>query len=132
MAQQILQFEDGSPVTSILPKGMMEKRANKSFMKMPWYTLAWKMWVANLQVLSMPCVRPDDDTVFSKHIHSGLVSRKNTRQHRPPVVDFCSSLYLGSHINTSISPAEVSYTKSRLCHIPYATSGFCQSYKKCC
>jgi hypothetical protein len=75
--QNILTLADGSPIPPIIPPGMMEQRA-QSTSRMPWYTLAWKVWYTAFQVLSMPHTKPDDPTLFSKHIHYHMVHTRHS------------------------------------------------------
>jgi hypothetical protein len=70
VAQHILEYADGSPFTSVIPPGMMEKRKHK---RMALSTLAWKMISATVQVFAMPLGVSDDPTVFSKGMHPHMV-----------------------------------------------------------
>ncbi|CAB9515815.1 Putative diacyglycerol O-acyltransferase [Seminavis robusta] len=70
VGQQILEYADGSPMTSVIPKGMMEKRG-KPQMALP--SLAGKLLTAAIQVLTMPHTWSDDPTVFSKAMGTNMV-----------------------------------------------------------
>ena len=73
VAQQILQYADGTPFTSVIPEGLLEKRAAAPHTKLPWYRLVWKLCEATVQVFSMSRVTPDHDTIFSKAMQSDMV-----------------------------------------------------------
>jgi len=81
VAQQALKYADGTPVVSVIPKKLMEKKTsnihdNNSDNRPPWYTfmtLAWKLSMATAEVLAMPWTSPDHDTFFSKGIHDQMV-----------------------------------------------------------
>lgn len=77
VAQQILEYADGTPFTSVIPKGMMEKRASAPHTKLPWYRIFWKLCEATVQVFAMPLVTPDHDTLFSKGMQSDMVHSHN-------------------------------------------------------
>lgn len=89
VAQHILQNADGTPIDSIVPKGMMEKRqqsfhsttssdTNKTNMKeqqdnkenkLSWYTIVYKVVTALVQLATYPSNKVDHPTIFSQNLH---------------------------------------------------------------
>ena len=87
VAQQILQYADGTPFTSVIPKKMMERgsdlrksttsKSNNN--RLPWYKLVWKLYVATYEVYSMIVTKPDDKTILSKGMSPEMVSLRQCR-----------------------------------------------------
>ena len=79
VAQQILEYADGTPFTSVIPRGMIEKRASAPHTKLTWYRTFWKLCEATVQVFAMPLVTPDHDTLFSKGMQPDMVHSHNRK-----------------------------------------------------
>jgi len=73
VAQQVLQFADGTPFTSVIPRGLLEKRESAPHTRLPWYRLGWKLCEAAVSVLAMPWISADHDTLFSQGMQLNMV-----------------------------------------------------------